>query len=215
MRLAEQLRDALPGAAVVLNLGGGNFKTQFRRADRSGARLALILGDEELDRGVAAVKPLRREGGQIDCPLAELPGRIASTAIDGGEGVGGRVSERKRAMGAAVARLREQAPWMLAGVAVVAAAFGGWRLWQSHGPRPRARGRGSRYQQAADGLHAQRSGWRREDRRRVVKDFGGSAYSDQANLAAARVQAENQQLDQAAARLREVMQHTRDDPRWR
>jgi len=78
MRLAEQLRDALPGRGVVLNLGGGNFKTQFRRADRSGAQLALILGDEELDRGVAAVKPLRREGGQIDCPLAELPGRIAS-----------------------------------------------------------------------------------------------------------------------------------------
>jgi histidyl-tRNA synthetase len=78
LRLAEQLRDALPGRAVVLNLGGGNFKTQFRRADRSGAQLALILGDEELDRGVAALKPLRREGGQIDCPLAELPARIAS-----------------------------------------------------------------------------------------------------------------------------------------
>ena len=78
LRLAEQLRDALPGRGVVLNLGGGNFKTQFRRADRSGAQLALILGDEELDRGVAAVKPLRREGGQSDCPLAELPERIAS-----------------------------------------------------------------------------------------------------------------------------------------
>jgi histidyl-tRNA synthetase len=78
MRLAEQLRDALPGRGVVLNLGGGNFKTQFRRADRSGAQLALILGDEELDRGVAAVKPLRREGGQTDCPLAQLPERIAS-----------------------------------------------------------------------------------------------------------------------------------------
>ena len=51
LRLAEQLRDALPGRGVLLNLGGGNFKTQFRRADRSGARLALILGDEELDRG--------------------------------------------------------------------------------------------------------------------------------------------------------------------
>ena len=78
LHLAEQLRDALPGRGVLLNLGGGNFKTQFRRADRSGARLALILGDEELDRGVAAVKPLRHEGGQIDCPLAQLPERIAS-----------------------------------------------------------------------------------------------------------------------------------------
>jgi histidyl-tRNA synthetase len=76
--LAEQLRDALPGRGVLLNLGGGNFKTQFRRADRSGARLALILGDAELDRGVAGVKPLRREDGQIDCPLDELPARIAS-----------------------------------------------------------------------------------------------------------------------------------------
>lgn len=78
LRLAEQLRDALPGRGVLLNLGGGNFKTQFRRADRSGARLALILGDSELDRGVAAVKPLRREDGQTDCPLSELPARIAS-----------------------------------------------------------------------------------------------------------------------------------------
>jgi histidyl-tRNA synthetase len=78
LRLAEQLRDALPGRGVLLNLGGGNFKTQFRRADRSGARLALILGDAELDRGVVAVKPLRREDGQIDCPLNELPARIAS-----------------------------------------------------------------------------------------------------------------------------------------
>jgi histidyl-tRNA synthetase len=78
LRLAERLRDALPGRGVLLNLGGGNFKAQFRRADRSGARLALILGDEELERGVVAVKPLRREDGQIECPLSELPARIAS-----------------------------------------------------------------------------------------------------------------------------------------
>jgi histidyl-tRNA synthetase len=78
LRLAERLRDALPGRGVWLNMGGGNFKTQFRRADRSGARLALILGDEELDRGVVGVKTLRGVGGQIDCPLALLPERIAA-----------------------------------------------------------------------------------------------------------------------------------------
>jgi histidyl-tRNA synthetase len=78
LRLAEQLRDALPGRSVLLNLGAGNFKTQFRRADRSGAELALILGDEELERSVVGVKPLRREGGQSDCPLLEAPARIAA-----------------------------------------------------------------------------------------------------------------------------------------
>jgi histidyl-tRNA synthetase len=79
LRLAEQLRDALPGRGVMLNLGGGNLKTQFRRADRSGARLAVILGDEELERGVAAVKPLRHEGGQIDCPVELLAERLAAS----------------------------------------------------------------------------------------------------------------------------------------
>ena len=79
LRLAEQLRDALPGRGVMLNLGGGNLKTQFRHADRSGARLAVILGDEELDRGVAALKPLRHEGGQIDCPVELLAERIAAS----------------------------------------------------------------------------------------------------------------------------------------
>jgi histidyl-tRNA synthetase len=76
--LAEQLRDALPGRGVWLNLGGGNFKAQFRRADRSGARLALILGEQELERGVVAVKPLRREDGQSECALAQLPAMIAA-----------------------------------------------------------------------------------------------------------------------------------------
>jgi len=63
---------------VLLNHGGGNFKTQFRRADRSGARLAVILGDAELERGVAAVKPLRREAGQSECPLEGLGGHVAA-----------------------------------------------------------------------------------------------------------------------------------------
>ena len=76
LQLAEQLRSALPGLGVHMNLGGGNFKAQFRRADRSGACLAVVLGDAELERGVAAVKPLRREAGQSECALPELPGRI-------------------------------------------------------------------------------------------------------------------------------------------
>jgi histidyl-tRNA synthetase len=74
--LVERLRDELPARRFDLNLGGGNFKAQFRRADRSGAALAVILGDDELARGVAAVKPLRREAGQSECPLPELAAAI-------------------------------------------------------------------------------------------------------------------------------------------
>ena len=55
-----------------LNLGGGNFKAQFRRADKSGAPLALIIGDDELARGVVAMKPLREESGQSECPIVAL-----------------------------------------------------------------------------------------------------------------------------------------------
>ncbi|HUN71725.1 MAG TPA: histidine--tRNA ligase [Steroidobacteraceae bacterium] len=74
--LVERLRDQLPARRFDLNLGGGNFKAQFRRADRSGAALAVILGDDELARGVAAVKPLRNEAGQSECPLSELAAAI-------------------------------------------------------------------------------------------------------------------------------------------
>lgn len=76
LELAERLRDALPGRRVELNLGGGNFKTQFRRADRSGAALAVILGDDELARGVAALKPLRHDAGQSESPLPDLAAAI-------------------------------------------------------------------------------------------------------------------------------------------
>jgi histidyl-tRNA synthetase len=74
--LAESLRTALPGRGVHVNLGGGNFKAQFRRADRSGACLALVLGEAEMDRGVVALKTLRRESGQIECTRADLAARI-------------------------------------------------------------------------------------------------------------------------------------------
>ncbi len=76
LALVETLRDALPALRFEMNQGGGNFKAQFRRADRSGAPLALILGDNELERGVASLKPMRQEGQQMECPLAELPARI-------------------------------------------------------------------------------------------------------------------------------------------
>jgi histidyl-tRNA synthetase len=75
--LAERLRDSLPGCGVVVHCGSAKFKTQFRRADESGARLALIVGDDELARGVVALKPLRgAESTQTEHPVAELPARV-------------------------------------------------------------------------------------------------------------------------------------------
>jgi len=64
MRLADDLRRASEGRRVELNLGGGNFKAQFRRADRSGAPLAIVLGEDELARGVVQLKPLREGAGE-------------------------------------------------------------------------------------------------------------------------------------------------------
>ncbi len=77
LALAETLRERPEGWRVHVNLGGGSFKTQFRRADQSGATLALVLGDAEIERGVVAVKPLRAEGGQSEIPLAEAATRLA------------------------------------------------------------------------------------------------------------------------------------------
>jgi histidyl-tRNA synthetase len=75
--LAERLRDAMPGRGIVVHCGSAKFKTQFRRADESGARLALIVGDDELARGVVALKPLRgAEGTQTEHPVADLTARV-------------------------------------------------------------------------------------------------------------------------------------------
>jgi histidyl-tRNA synthetase len=76
LALCERLRDAHPGLRIELNLGGGNFKAQFRRADRSGAAVALILGEDEAARGTVAIRTLRAEGAQIECPQADLARRL-------------------------------------------------------------------------------------------------------------------------------------------
>jgi len=59
MLLAETLRDQLPELRLLMHCGGGSFKSQFKKADKSGAEYALILGDDEIEKGVAGVKMLR------------------------------------------------------------------------------------------------------------------------------------------------------------
>jgi len=77
LALAERLRDALPGAGVLANMEGGSFKAQMKRADKSGAAYAVIVGDDEAVRGVAAVKSLRTGAAQQEWPWEELPARLA------------------------------------------------------------------------------------------------------------------------------------------
>jgi histidyl-tRNA synthetase len=80
MQIAERLRDELPGLRLVLHCGGGSFKSQFRRADRSGAEFALVLGEEELASGSIGIKPLRGDAEQVRVPVdragAELRRRL-------------------------------------------------------------------------------------------------------------------------------------------
>ena len=75
--LAERLRDAAPGLRVEANCGGGSFKSQLKRADRSGARFAIIVGDDEVVRGVAALKPLRSDAEQRQVSFDALPAELA------------------------------------------------------------------------------------------------------------------------------------------
>ena len=67
--IAEQLRDA--GLSVVVHAGGGSFKSQMKKADRSGAKYALILGDDEVQAQLIAVKPMVGGGEQIKASLSE------------------------------------------------------------------------------------------------------------------------------------------------
>ncbi len=78
-QLAESLRDALPALRLITHCGGGGFKSQFKKADKSNARYALVLGDDELARGEAGLKPLREAGEQQQIRLESLAATLEST----------------------------------------------------------------------------------------------------------------------------------------
>ncbi len=73
LRLAEQLRDALPELRIMMHCGGGSFKSQFKRADKSGAELALVLGEDELACNAITIKYLREDTPQHTIPWSETP----------------------------------------------------------------------------------------------------------------------------------------------
>src|SRR5690606_9187477 len=78
LTLAEGLRDALPALKLETHCGGGSFKSQLKRADKSGARFALILGDTEAERRVVGLKSLRVEAPQIEVPWEAVAAELRS-----------------------------------------------------------------------------------------------------------------------------------------
>lgn len=70
--LAETIRNAYPNAPVIVNVAMGGFKSQFKKADKSGARLALILGEEEFAAESISIKDLRADNEQVTLPQNQL-----------------------------------------------------------------------------------------------------------------------------------------------
>lgn len=80
MRLAEALHEYFGATGIRLNCGGGTFKSQFKRADKSGAAVALILGEQEVADDTVAVKFLRDERPQITVPMIDAGRHLAGIA---------------------------------------------------------------------------------------------------------------------------------------
>jgi histidyl-tRNA synthetase len=82
-RVAEALREA--GISVVQHCGEGSFKSQMKKADASGAPIAVIVGDDEAQAGEASIKALREEREQFRVPVERLPEAISHLLFGTGE----------------------------------------------------------------------------------------------------------------------------------
>jgi histidyl-tRNA synthetase len=77
-QIAESIRDQMPGLELVVHAGAGSFKSQMRKADKSGARIALILGESEIEAGTVAVKFLREDRAQAEISQSDVVTQLAS-----------------------------------------------------------------------------------------------------------------------------------------
>jgi len=80
-QLAEMIRDHMPRLEIVVHAGAGSFKSQMRKADKSGAQIALILGETEIEAGTVAVKFLREEKAQAEIMQADIVTQLASLLL--------------------------------------------------------------------------------------------------------------------------------------
>ncbi|CAE6897291.1 histidine--tRNA ligase [Pseudomonas marincola] len=79
LTLSERLRDQVPGLRLQVNAGGGSFKSQFKKADKSGALYAVILGEDELAQQVVGFKPLRGQAEQQSIAIDALAEHLATS----------------------------------------------------------------------------------------------------------------------------------------
>lgn len=80
--VAERLRSELPNARVLMHCGGGNMKKQMKKADKSGATVAVIIGDSELENSSYTVKPLRDQTGQKSVSWQQLVEYLTATIAE-------------------------------------------------------------------------------------------------------------------------------------
>ena len=79
LKLAEDIRAQVPGLNMMVNMGGTSFKSQFKKADKSGAQFAIIIGEQELANNEYAVKALQdRDFGQQQLSFDELVSLLSS-----------------------------------------------------------------------------------------------------------------------------------------
>jgi histidyl-tRNA synthetase len=83
--LVEQVRSGLPGLSVVWHLGGGSMRSMMKKADKSGAQLALLVGDDELQDGTVVIKSLRDDSPQQKVPHTAVVETIARRLQHRGE----------------------------------------------------------------------------------------------------------------------------------
>ncbi|CDW59773.1 tRNA-synt His and TPR 21 and HGTP anticodon domai n containing protein [Trichuris trichiura] len=189
MALAERLRDELPGVKLMTNHGGGNFKKQFARADKWGARVAVVLGESEVANGTAVVKDLRS-------------GEQTAVAQDS-------VAAHLRTLLEAVKRFfAENGKALAVGVILGVGALIGWRYWNSH-QVDSARSASLAYQNAVTAVSEGKP-----DSIPAAEKFAAenkNTYGALASLELAQQFVDKNELEKAAAQLQQGLADTSDE----
>src|SRR5690606_10985582 len=205
--LAETLRDG--SLAVESSLEGGSFKAQLRRADKSGARFALILGEDEVTSGQVALKPLRTAEEQVSVPLGAARDALVARLGQGWRNEARR-GRRRRHEGAAhhwertkagpvdglvsekeqIEALRnwwrENGLYIVAGIVLGVVLHIGWRWWE-HEQAQSAGEASALYESLVEDVADLRVEAARTKNERMQAEYAKTVYAAQARLAMAKL----------------------------